>query len=99
MPDPANPEGERPAAPGRGPGPGGDEPLSPLERALRLVTDVRAGEGAPVVALTASLFILLTSYYLLKVAREPLVLRSGAEYKSYAGVGQALLAILVIQVY
>jgi AAA family ATP:ADP antiporter len=105
MPDPANPEGEPPASPGRGPGPGGDgEALSPLERVLRVVTDVRAGEGAPVVALTASLFILLTSYYLLKVAREPLVLLSGAQgkgaqIKSYAGVGQAALAILVIQVY
>ena len=84
---------------GGGVGPPDPGHLSPLERLLRVVTDVRSGEGAPVVALTASLFILLTSYYLLKVAREPLVLRAGAEVKSYAGVGQALIAIVVIQVY
>ncbi len=105
MPEPANsPADDHSEPPGRGSGPGGDAPLSRLERVLRLVTDVRAGEGAPVLALTGALFILLTSYYLLKVAREPLVLLSGgkgkgAEIKSYAGVGQALLAIVVIQVY
>ncbi|HEU4406970.1 MAG TPA: Npt1/Npt2 family nucleotide transporter [Polyangiaceae bacterium] len=101
MPDPANYEGDRPAAPGRGPGPGGDEPLSPLERVLRLVTDVRAGEGAAVVALTASLFVLLTAYYMVKSAREPLILelKSGANVKSYAAVGQALLLIVVNLVY
>ncbi|HEU4536343.1 MAG TPA: hypothetical protein VFS00_19600, partial [Polyangiaceae bacterium] len=93
---PKPPADERAQPPEGGPAEGN---LSALERALRLVTDVRAGEGAPVVALTASLFLLLTSYYLLKVAREPLVLRAGAEVKSYAGVAQALIAIVVIQVY
>jgi AAA family ATP:ADP antiporter len=94
---PPAPEHEVPSE--RGAGPPDPRDLSPLERALRVVTDVRPGEGAPVVALTAALFLLLTSYYLLKVAREPLVLRSGAEVKAYAGVGQALIAIVVIQVY
>jgi ATP:ADP antiporter, AAA family len=103
MPDAAPPPADERSEPS-GRGPSSEGALSPLERVLRLVTDVRAGEGAPVLALTGALFILLTSYYLLKVAREPLVLLSGdkgkgAEIKSYAGVGQALIAIVVIQAY
>jgi AAA family ATP:ADP antiporter len=98
MTEPPNSSDERAQPPGRA-GPSGEGNLSPLERVLRLVTDVRPGEGAPVVALTASLFLLLTSYYLLKVSREPLILRSGAELKSYAGVFQAGIAIVVIQIY
>jgi ATP:ADP antiporter, AAA family len=94
MPEPANPEGKRPESPDPG-------PLSPLERALRLVTDVRAGEGAAVVALTTSLFVLLTAYYLVKSAREPLILdlKSGADLKAYASVGQAGLLVVVNWVY
>jgi AAA family ATP:ADP antiporter len=48
----------------------------------------------------ANVFLVLTAYYLLKVAREPLILLGGgAEVKSYAAVGQALLLVLVTNVY
>jgi AAA family ATP:ADP antiporter len=42
----------------------------------------------------------LTAYYLLKVAREPLILLgAGAEVKSYASVGQSVLLIFVANFY
>jgi AAA family ATP:ADP antiporter len=43
---------------------------------------------------------LLTAYYLLKVAREPLILiGGGAEVKSYASVGQSILLVPVASAY
>jgi AAA family ATP:ADP antiporter len=44
--------------------------------------------------------LLLTAYYLLKVAREPLILLGGgAEVKSYASVGQSILLVFVASLY
>ena len=72
----------------------------PLEFVLRLFGDVRPGEAMTVLLLTANVFLLLTAYYLLKVAREPLILLGGgAEVKSYAAVGQSILLVLVANVY
>lgn len=72
----------------------------PVELALRLVADVRVGEAATVLLLTLNVFLLLTAYYLLKVAREPLILLGGgAEVKSYAAVGQSILLIGVASLY
>ena len=57
----------------------------PLDRFLSIFTDVRQGEGIGVMLLALNVFILLGSYYLLKTARESLVLsEGGAEVKSYA---------------
>jgi AAA family ATP:ADP antiporter len=65
-----------------------------LERALGAFTDVRAGEGLTALLLTLDVFLLLTAYYLLKTVREPLILAGGgAEVKSYASAGQAILLI------
>ncbi len=72
----------------------------PVEFALRLVADVRVGEATTVLLLTLNVFLLLTAYYLLKVAREPLILLGGgAEVKSYAAVGQSILLIGVATLY
>jgi len=72
----------------------------PLLRALQAVADVRPGEAATALALAVTVFLLLTAYYLLKVAREPLILLSGgAEVKAYAAAGQALLLIGVLKAY
>ena len=68
-----------------------------LGRALYLFADVRRGEGVIAILLTLNVFLLLTAYYLLKVSREPLILESGAEVKSYAAAGQALLLIPVVK--
>src|SRR5262249_58155943 len=76
-----------------------------LERALGAFAEVRAGEGVRVVLLTANIFLLLVAYYLLKVAREPLILTgvgfglSGATLKTAAACGQALLLLAVVPGY
>jgi AAA family ATP:ADP antiporter len=73
---------------------------NPLERFLLLFAEVRAGEGYTAVLLTVNLFLLLTSYLIIKTVREALILsESGAEIKSYAAAGQALLLFLLVPVY
>ncbi|HET9038244.1 MAG TPA: translocase [Myxococcaceae bacterium] len=69
-------------------------------RWLRAVADVRPGEAAVALTLSLTVFLLLTAYYVLKVAREPLILLGGgAEVKAYAAAGQALLLVGVLKVY
>jgi AAA family ATP:ADP antiporter len=73
---------------------------SPLDRALRLVGEVRPGEGAKAAVLGTSLFLLLASYYLLKVVRESLILSSyDAEVKVYVSAGQAVLLIPAVMAF
>jgi AAA family ATP:ADP antiporter len=75
-------------------------PKRPLEFALGLFADVREGEAPTALLLTLNVFLLLTAYYLLKVAREPLILLGGgAEVKSYASVGQSILLVFVASAY
>src|SRR5450631_1985834 len=80
------------------------KPTSRTERTLSvLLRPFAAVEPAEVLtasALTLMVFLLLTAYYLLKTAREPLILlHGGAEVKSYAAAGQAILMLGVIQAY
>jgi ATP:ADP antiporter, AAA family len=71
-----------------------------LDRALSLFSDVHAGEGASALLLALNVFWLLAFYYILKTVRESLILsEGGAEVKSYAAAGQALLLVLVIPAY
>jgi AAA family ATP:ADP antiporter len=76
-----------------------------VERMLGLFADVRAGEGRLALLLTLDLFLILTSYYALKVVREPLILTGGAfglhgaTLKSAAAAGQALLLLGVVPGY
>jgi AAA family ATP:ADP antiporter len=46
-----------------------------------------------------NLFLLLLGYYVLRTVREPLILASGAEVKSYASAGQALTLIGFVPLY
>jgi AAA family ATP:ADP antiporter len=47
-----------------------------------------------------NVFTLLTAYYIIKPVREALILSGqGAEVKSYAGAGQALLLLLIVPLY
>ena len=72
----------------------------PVEWLLSLFGDVRPGEGPNVILLTLNVFLILTAYYLLKVAREPLILLGGgAEVKAYASVGQSFLLIFATSFY
>ncbi len=71
-----------------------------LSRLLRPFARVEPSEALIAVALTATGFLLLTSYYLVKTAREPLILlHGGAELKQYAAAGQALLMVGVVRAY
>jgi AAA family ATP:ADP antiporter len=71
-----------------------------LERALSPFADVRRGETAGVLLLTLLMFLVLSGYYLLKTAREVFILsEGGAEVKSYASAGQAVLLLILVPAY
>src|SRR6187401_1213012 len=74
-----------------------DRALSVL---LRPFARVEPEEALNALVMTLTIFLLLTAYYLLKTAREPLILlHGGAEVKSYAAAGQALLLLGFVQLY
>jgi AAA family ATP:ADP antiporter len=74
---------------------------SPLERLLGLFTVVRPGEGITAIALACNVFLILTTYYLIKPVREAMILSvpGGPELKSYAAAGQAVLLLLAVPAY
>jgi len=73
---------------------------SAIERFLSVFATVHRGEGLTALVLTLNVFLLLTAYYIIKPVREALILGSaGAEIKSYAGAGQALLFLLIVPLY
>jgi len=76
-------------------------PRSPLERFLGIFTEVKGGEGGVVLLLTLNIFLILTAYYIIKPVREALILAApdGAEWKSYAAAGQALLLAFAVPAY
>lgn len=78
----------------------GEKPKGPLEKFLSIFADVRAGEGITAVLLIVNFFVLLGCYYLLKPAREALILvEGGAEVKAYAAAGQAAVLLVLIPIY
>ncbi len=78
----------------------GSNQLRPAASWLSAVAEVRSGEAGMALTLALTVFLLLTAYYLLKVAREPLILLGGgAEVKAYAAAGQAVLLIAVLKGY
>src|SRR5690349_16854526 len=80
--------------PGRRPG------KSWIDRALSLFSDVRPGEGATALLMVVNIFLLLICYSVIKTVREPLILLGGgAEVRSYAAAGQALLLIGFVPFY
>lgn len=71
-----------------------------LDRVLRVISDVRAGEALTAVLFAASLFVGLFAYYVLKTLREPLILATGgAEVRSYATGAQAVVLMGLIPLY
>jgi AAA family ATP:ADP antiporter len=71
-----------------------------LERALSVVTEVRAGEGVGALLLAANGFYLLAFYQVLKVIREALILsESGAVAASYASAGMAAVLLVFVPAY
>ncbi len=71
-----------------------------LARILGPFASIDPEDAVGAVVLSAIVFLLLTAYYLLKTAREPLILlHGGAEVKSYASAGQAALLVVVVRIY
>ena len=65
-----------------------------IKRSLLLGVELRPGELLGVMAMFGSLFLILFTAYLLKPAREMLILTEGtAEIRSYAVALQALLLL------
>lgn len=61
---------------------------------------MRDGEAATVLLLMLNVFVTLAGYYVCKTVREPLILTTGgAELKSYAAAGQALVLMGFIPLY
>ncbi|MEO8139470.1 MAG: MFS transporter [Gemmatimonadota bacterium] len=79
---------------------GGRPAASGLDRLVGLFTVVRDGESPTALLLTLNVFLLLTAYYVIKPVREALILAAnGAEVKSYAAAGQALLLLALVPAY
>ena len=71
-----------------------------LARVLRPFAKVEPHEAITAAIMTFIVFVLMTAYYLLKTAREPLILlQGGAEVKVYAEAGQAVLLVGVVRAY
>ena len=79
--------------------------LSPLERSLRLFTDIHPGEGVTGVVLFADVFLILCAYYLVKALRDGWIAvseiagLSSVELRAYTSFGQSLLLWGVVSVY
>src|SRR6266581_7241262 len=71
-----------------------------LERFLSIFATVQREEALTAFLLMSDIFILLTAYYIIKPVREALILGGpGAEVRSYAGAGQAVLFWLILPFY
>jgi ATP:ADP antiporter, AAA family len=71
-----------------------------LERTLSVFADVRSGEGVGVLLLTVNVFLLLAAYYLLRPARQALILtEGGAVVASYSSAAQAVLLLGIVPFY
>src|SRR6266566_9367074 len=71
-----------------------------LAAVLSIVAPVHQEEAVTAFLLMADLFLLLTAYYIIKPVREALILGgSGAEVRSYAGAGQAILFWMLLPFY
>jgi AAA family ATP:ADP antiporter len=73
---------------------------SPLDRFLNLFTGVETGEGITSLLLTLNIFLIMTSYYIMKPVREALIIGgAGAVMKSYASTGQVILLLIAVPIY
>ncbi len=71
-----------------------------LESLLSIFTEVHPGEAGRALLMTLNMFMILTSYLIAKVVREPLILSGGgAELKSYASVFQVFILLGAVQFY
>ena len=74
--------------------------------ALSIFADVRAGEGVGVLLLATNIFVILACYYLLRSARQGLILTEGAPFgwtgaqlAADSSAGMALVLLGVVPLY
>lgn len=74
---------------------------SALEKALSVFADVKAGEGVTALLLTFGLFLLLSSYYVIKPIRDSLItgVPNGSQYKSWMGAAIAVALLGAVPAY
>ncbi len=73
---------------------------SGLDRALRVFSDVRAGEGTSALLLSLNCGLILAAYYIIKPLRDGLVLAEySAEIKSYLQVANVLALAVIVPLY
>jgi AAA family ATP:ADP antiporter len=71
-----------------------------LDRLMGLFGDVRPGEALSAFLLLVNVFLILAGYYICKTVREPLILAGGgAQVKSYAAAGMAVVLMGFIPLY
>jgi AAA family ATP:ADP antiporter len=71
-----------------------------LDRALRVFSDVRAGEGATVLLMFFNLLSLFVSYYVIRTVRDATILATGgAVAQSYASAAMAVVLLGFIPLY
>ena len=74
--------------------------LNPLEQFLRLFTEIRPGEGLTAILMALNIFLILTSYYILKPVREALILgETSPEMKSYMSAAMVLVLVFFLKAY
>ena len=78
----------------------GGRNLRPVERVLRLFTDIRAGEAPTALLLALNIFLIFVAYSIMKVLREALVLgESGVDAKAASAAAQAILLLGAVPLY
>jgi AAA family ATP:ADP antiporter len=76
------------------------ERLGVLERALRVFSDVRAGEGGTVLLMFFNLLALFVSYYIIRTVRDAVILATGgAAVQSYASAAMAIVLLGFVPAY
>jgi AAA family ATP:ADP antiporter len=76
------------------------ESSSPLHRFLKLFTEINPGEATTALLLTVNIYLLMTSYYIIKPVRTALIIAGkGAEMESYLNAACAVLLIFVVKAF
>jgi AAA family ATP:ADP antiporter len=71
-----------------------------LDRALRVFSDVRAGEGATVLLMFLNLLVLFVSYYIIRTVRDTVILATGgAAVQSYLSAAMAIVLLGFVPAY
>lgn len=79
--------------------------LSPVERFLKLFTEVRPGEGKVALLMFANVFLILCAYYFIKPLREGWISVSDVaglskmEVKAYSSFAQSILLLFLVSWY